>query len=1258
MDPQALERDERLGEAIESYLSLAESGDAPDPEEFASHYPDLSGELLEALEGLAMVQGLVGSGQGAGGLILEAGRRIAGYRVVRELGRGGMGVVYEAVHVDLDRPVALKVLGPHHAPDSHGRRRFLNEAKTAAGLHHTHIVPVFDVGQVGGLCYYAMQRIEGSGLDRVIKSLRRSRSSAPGSRSGPATVASGLTRAELTGLARPGNPSEPAEGCVSGPALTSALRHPDVAMFVPPRGSSYFQWVTQVGRQSAEALEYAHGRGVVHRDIKPSNLLVDTRGTVWVADFGLARRETDPGLTQSGPPVGTPRYMSPEQASGGEVDARTDIYSLGATLYELLTLRPPFDGNSPAELSRQITQKEPIPPRKIDPRIARDLETIVLKAMAKRPSDRYARAQDLADDLERYQTLQPVKARRISVVGRFLRFAQRHPYSSAISAAAATIVLAVATWAHLSVVKDRNEALVAKANTQYALLRTQEAIRQSESARAQQYWREASLIRLSSMPDRRREGLNRLGQAAALGHDEALRVRLREEAVEFLGLRDIEARAPVETGRNWGMAFTSDGRTLAALSDDAAELVLQNQVDGTQRRIQMTYDLVSVPRPEPLRTRRDWGNQRVSAGIAACGPWLAIARRGGHGVTLVRPEDGTRYATIELPDRVVDGLVATPDGRRLITLERSGVIQSRMGLPPGVRAVLWDTAHPDRPIATLAEPETTEPSTERMRPMFRMPLVAVSPDSRTVAVTWLQLGGSGTATPIVLFDATNGSERGRIDDVPGPATALAFGPEGLVAAAVADGSVWMWLGLGRTPLPGFYHNLNFVSAMRFSPDGRLLAVAGYGTGIELWDPATNTLVATVRSSERVRDLAFSPTGETLAALGNESISLWAIVEPIGRSRISGFASRPTALAFDESGTRLAISTWMSGPRVWRVDHPGCTAAEISGLNAVNVMFSSAGDLLLANPESLDVLNVENHEHVNHFPLPPPADAPQGDLRRGGGGVRGSVPVAAAIGVATQGLWAVQDVFRREAPTRGFAPWLPLARSGDGTFFALARGDEILLWRAGSANRPKRVDLGGFSGRGDRMRPPRAPQSPWMALALSTNAERLYALNWEGRLRAWELRETKEGWEAVPLEWTGPSTGLVLAVLSPNDNMLAVADNSGKVLLMDAISGQPLQEVRVTDAERRDRASALAISPNGTMLAAGSQEGVIGLWAIDEWGRKAPQALVNLPGHRGGVTTLTFDPTGTKLASGGDDKSVQVWRLDEVARELAALNLGW
>ncbi len=512
--------DERVGEAIEAYLALAEQGSAPDVEEFAARYPDLKDDVRAGLEGLELVHGLLGlgsahgsgSGRGtAGDHRIESGRRIAGYRVVRELGRGGMGTVYEALHVGLDRPVALKVLGIHAAPDTSARRRFLNEARTAAGLHHTHIVPVFDVGQVGGLCYYAMQRIEGSGLDCVVRHLRRSRPPLPGGGGGPtsgrfmtpdgqgasnlssinarlghlwARVSSrwprrgqkengtGQGAASTMALTRSFPPAQPqivdsmlsrsapgdstaswshgsrqtridgsrftgdlassaiiadSQGVLSTMDPASLVRGDQPVPFDPPRGSAYFRWVAEVGLQAADALAHAHLQGVIHRDVKPSNLLIDGKGNIWVTDFGLARRLADPGMTHHDSLLGTPRYMSPEQARTGSIDGRTDVYSLGATLYELLTLRPPFDGRSAAELIEQIGQHDPAPPSTVDPRVPRDLETIVLKALAKRPADRYLTAAELVDDLARFLNHEPVKARRISPAGRLWRVAAPAP---------------------------------------------------------------------------------------------------------------------------------------------------------------------------------------------------------------------------------------------------------------------------------------------------------------------------------------------------------------------------------------------------------------------------------------------------------------------------------------------------------------------------------------------------------------------------------------------------------------------------------------------------------------------------------------------------------------------------------------------------------------------------------------------------------------------------------------------------------------
>ena len=333
-------------------------------------------------------------------------RHLGDFRIVRELGRGGMGIVYEAVQISLGRRVALKVLRDSASLDSRRLRRFQVEAQAAASLRHPHIVPVFATGSEDGIAYYAMQYIKCRDLARIINELRQDCSS------------------EATRLA----------GCKLVP------RKP-----IFDQGTSFERDVARLGRQAAMALEHAHANDVLHRDVKPSNLLVDENGHLWITDFGLARIRGGFDLTQTDEALGTPRYMSPEQALGSRtpLDGRTDVYSLGATIYEILTLVSPFSGDNRLDLLRQITQVEPIPPRTIDPRIPADLETIVQKAMAKTPSERYATAADLADDLGRFLDDRPIRARRPSLLNRAGKWTRRHRELMAV-AGVMGLVLAVA----------------------------------------------------------------------------------------------------------------------------------------------------------------------------------------------------------------------------------------------------------------------------------------------------------------------------------------------------------------------------------------------------------------------------------------------------------------------------------------------------------------------------------------------------------------------------------------------------------------------------------------------------------------------------------------------------------------------------------------------------------------------------------------------------------------------------------------------
>jgi serine/threonine protein kinase len=464
-------------------MAVLERGGRPDAEGLLARYPDLAEVLGDYLRDLDQLHAAAVNLRDS--LPSRTGRPeaepipesecLGDFRIIREIGRGGMGVVYEAEQMSLGRRVALKVLPLAAALDARQLQRFQVEAHAAACLHHTNIVPIHAVGCERGVPYYAMQLIEGRSLAELIQETRRLDGLAPADASRPEDsrvrslveeVRSGRTAADK------GQTSETKE--IPDPRPSSRT----------PRPSSgtrhYIQMVARLGIQAAEALEHAHQRGVLHRDIKPANLLLDSQGTLWVTDFGLARLPGEVNLTATGDLLGTLRYMSPEQALGKRVliDGRTDIYSLGVTLYELLTLQSAFDGKDRQEILRQIAEKEPRSLRRLNPSVPSDLETIVHKAIAKEPASRYATAQELADDLRRFLEQKPIRARRPTIREQVLKWGRRHP-----SAVVSTLVVFVLATLGLSfgIVRvdwERNKAMAQQRRAETYLGQAREAVDQ------------------------------------------------------------------------------------------------------------------------------------------------------------------------------------------------------------------------------------------------------------------------------------------------------------------------------------------------------------------------------------------------------------------------------------------------------------------------------------------------------------------------------------------------------------------------------------------------------------------------------------------------------------------------------------------------------------------------------------------------------------------------------------------------------------
>jgi serine/threonine protein kinase/WD40 repeat protein/Flp pilus assembly protein TadD len=899
-----------VGPLADDFMARHRRGENPDVADYVARYPELAARIeqlfpmLLAMEeaGADQSVGATAGPDGPGGEWAGPNRdRVGGYRLLREIGRGGMGIVYEAEQVALGRHVALKVLPLHAARDGSGLERFRLEARAAARLHHTNIVPVYEVGQDGDAYFYAMQFIPGQPLDQVLDELRKLRSAqgtVPRSRPADSSVAQSL----IEGL--PDLPQQaPASGSVPAPSAT--LKAEDRSA----RGA-YHKSVARLGIQVAQALDYAHKEGVIHRDVKPSNLLLDADGRVWVTDFGLAKTDGT-ALTQTGDIVGTIRYMAPERFNGWS-DPRSDIYALGLTLYEMLALRPAFDAPEQGQVMRQVLHSDPPALRKADPQVPRDLETIVAKAMDKEPSRRYQAAADLGADLQRFVEDRPILARRASLGERAWRWSRRNPALAAATALTfAALLIATVVSALFAVAqgraadreknlsaeqkaaKDKAEELAAELDR--ALTITKEHAARSAVHRAQSFTERGQV----------HEAMLWLAHALELAPPEADDVR-RFARADFAAL---EAAAPVlramwETrhdGPAAVAAFSADGTTILTGSDSAEGAL------GEAR-------LWEAATGKPLTDALPHDGALTQVAISPDGRALLTVCSPQQGQTQVQLWDATTGKSLTAPlphPGTVTGAVCGLGGRTFFTAG-----SARPEEPAG--AWFWEVADGTATPRALAH---AGPVTA----------LAVSPRGDAVLTAWHSL--TSVEGGLRLWDARRG-QPATSTAFAGVVTAATFAASGAAWVGTDVGTVWFWDPGVEAPQQWLFESRGAVRGLALAPAGDMALVISenLATGrseARLWDLYRSQWLglALPHDAEAVR-AAFSSDGRRLLTWDTrrpirvwdlDTDRRWTAVLPVPMPP-ADFGSRRT-LCFRPDGSllSLAVGQQSATATVWDAD---------------------------------------------------------------------------------------------------------------------------------------------------------------------------------------------------------------------------------------------------------------------------------------------------------------------------------------------------
>jgi WD40 repeat protein len=1174
---------------------------------------------------------------------------VPGYEVLGELGRGGMGVVDLARHLGLGRPVALKMVlaGACAGPDE--LQRFRAEAEVAARLQHPNLVTVHEVGRHHGQPYFTLEYMGGGSLARSL-----------GGQPLPAREAAALVA-----------------------VLVAAVAH-------------------------------AHRHGVIHRDLKPANILLRRRAEasgppeaaaggfqeaayeVKIADFGLAKR-VGPGaaLTASGAVLGTPSYMAPEQAAGKgrEVGPAADVYALGAILYECLTGRPPFRAATAVDTLLQVLTAEPVPVRRLQPGVPRDLETVCLKCLERQPQRRYGSAAELADDLRRFLAGEPVRARPVRLPGRLLKWVNRQPLVAGLAGAVVAAVLAglgVSAWGWLTAEQARQGEATQRGKAELAegralKLAGDEAVARAEEARQRAvaeailYIRNVPLAQRELQAGRPTRALDLLNECpAAVRHWEWRYLKRQFDA----GQQTLMVAPGVRTT---GVAFSPDGRRLAVVCHEDVQ-IWDAQAGTEVRSLSGHKDLVAGAAFTPD------GRQVVSASLDG-------------EVRFWDAETGALRRTLNAPAGVVV-LALSRDGKRLALADTRRVV------------TVWDAAAGKQLLALPAQPAL-------------ITSVAFSPDGAHLAVG-RQIDGRTLGQPTAaLWEVATGKQALAFAAQYASTLALAFSPKGgCLAVGSLDHRVRVFdvkTGL-LTPGGVLTGPQEPIIAVAFSPDGKQLAAGGYDHLVRVWDVGSAQELHTLWGhDEKVAGLAFSPDGRRLASAGYEGVAkVWDLAAGQGPTKLvpPGPFSLCIGVAFSRDGTQVMSAGQDRVVRLWDVTS-GQVKAAYSGLGgqpwAVALSrdgrFAAAADAL----GTVKLWEASGRERFTFHPVaanrPQPvgisahaalAFAAEGDRlvwadctgaaaawdtatgrelfhRLGSGRGDGTV---ALDGHGERLAWSSGDTIHVRGPadpkdsltlSQPVPGVLGLAFDPTGRYLASA-AKELRLWELGTGRHVQAFGGQGFS------------TGEW--LAFSPDGRRLVTASWQ--VQAMHLWDVPEGRELLSLPghqgvagglgfspdgrrlaaagnqglkvFDAPPTPEVVrrliqttvtaAAVSPDGKWVASTEGGPFVAVWERATGRPTLLLpwsvpgAALDRVNQNLPFSLAFSPDGTRLAVGGGkprvEGKVQLWDVS-----SRQLLHTLGGHGGIVFGVAFSPDGAWLASASHDKTARVWNV-ATGKELLVL----